>query len=85
MDGIEPEELAAAGPVERVRAFVRAADAWLMAFARTAKYVPFGPERVFGCAVGLEAESYNFVLVLSGRANDIAPEMLRRLLRMPYV
>ncbi len=85
VDGIEPEELVAAGPMKRVRAFVRAADACLMAFARTAKYVPFGPERVFGCAVGLEAESYNFVLVLSGRANDIAPEMLRRLLRTPYV
>ena len=85
VDGIEPEALAAADPEQRVHHFVSEADKWLMAFARDAKYVPCGPERVFGCVLGLQAEARNFALVLGGRANDVSPDVLRGLLRACYV
>ena len=85
MEGLATDRVAAAQGVERIREFVLAADAWLMVFARQAKLVPFGPERVFGCLIGLDVEAYNLGLGASGRAFEIAPELLRRRLRMCYV
>ena len=85
MDGLDSARLEAAADSERIREYVRAAERWLMGFARQAKYVAFGPERVFGCVLGLEAEADNLVLVIGGRANDIAPDLLRRHLKACYV
>ena len=77
MDGLSTDGMAAAQGLARAREFARAADAWLMTFAREAKRVPFGPERVFGCALGLEAERYNVTLAVGGRAAGIEPDVLR--------
>jgi len=85
MEGLEVAGVASARRAGRIRAFVRAADEWLMGFARRAKYVPFGPERVFGCLVGLEAEAHNVGVAVAGRANEIDPARLRLELRACYV
>jgi len=85
MEGIRLEVPADAAPAERTHLFAVASDRWLMDYARAAKYVPFGPERVFGCALGLEAEAYNSVLAVGGRASHVAPAVLRRHLRATYV
>ena len=84
LDGIKQDDLDAPEPEQRVAQFVREAADWLMAYVRRAKYVPFGAERVFGCVIGLDAECYNLALVLAGRGNDVAPDVLRRLLRACY-
>ena len=85
MPGLETDGLAAAQGAERIQAFEAQADAWLMGFAHQAQYVAFGPERVFGCAVGLLAEADNLSLAIGGRANGIAPGLLRQHLRTCYV
>jgi V/A-type H+-transporting ATPase subunit C len=83
--GLDTERVAAAEGLGRIRAFTGAGEEWLMAFARDARFVAFGPERVFGCAVGLMAEADNLVLAVAGRANGIAPDVLRPRLRTCYV
>lgn len=85
MPGLDGDRVAAAEGLERIQLFTSAGDAWLMALARDAQYVAFGPERVFGCAVGLMAEADNLVLAVGGRANGIAPDVLRPCLRACYV
>jgi len=75
----------AAEGTARVRAFARAADEWLMAHARTARCAAFGPERVFGYLVGLEAELYNLEVAAGGRVGGIAAEELAPRLRACYV
>jgi len=85
MPGLDIGRVAAAEGLGRVQSFTRAGEEWLMAFARDARFVPFGPERVFGCAVGLMAEAGNLVLAVAGRANGIAPDVLRLRLRTCYV
>ncbi len=85
LEGLDAGGLGAAQGPGRIRQFVRAADAWLMDFARAAKHVAFGPERVFGCLVGLAAEAHNLGLAAAGRANGIAPAILRPTLMACYV
>ena len=85
MDGLPVEDIASARSSVRIREFVRAADHWLMDFVREARMVTFGPERVFGCIVGLLAEAHNVGLVGAGRANGIAPDVLRPHLKATYV
>jgi len=84
MDGLSTDGMAAAQGLARAREFARVADAWLMAFTREARLVPFGPERVFGCALGLEAERCNVTLAVGGRAAGIEPDVLRGRLRACY-
>jgi hypothetical protein len=85
LDGIRLEGMEEAEGIERTRAFVRAADRWLMELVRPAPLTAFGPDRVFGCVVGLEAESYNMRIAVVGRANDMNADELRDHLRVPYV
>ena len=85
MPGLDAERVAAAEGLGRIQAFTGAGEEWLMAFARDARFVPFGPERVFGCAVGLMAEADNLVLAVAGRAHGIAPDVLHPRLRTCYV
>ena len=85
MPGFDTERVAAAEGPARIQAFTGAGEEWVMAFARDARFVPFGPERVFGCALGLRAEADNLVLAVAGRANGIAPDVLRPRLRTCYV
>jgi V/A-type H+-transporting ATPase subunit C len=84
MDGLATARLAEAAGLDRVRAFVAAADEWLMDYARQAKAVTFGPERVFGYLVAMEAELYNLRVAAGGRAAGIAPELLAGRLRACY-
>ncbi len=83
--GMEAGALAPESEAQAVRAFVRAADAWLMDFARQAQRVAFGPERVFGCLVGLDAEAHNVAMAVVGRARGISASRLRGHLRACYV
>ncbi len=69
----------------RLRGFVRAADEWLMAHARDARNVPFGPERVFGFLLGMQAELQNLKMVLTGRALGVPADVLTGRLRAVYV
>ena len=85
LDGLRAGPITAAAQPEQLREFAREADRWLMDFVRGGKLVPFGPECVFGCLVGLEAEAHNMALVVAGRGNDIEPGHLRRSLRACYV
>ena len=85
MEGLQVQALFGLDGLRRIGAFATASDSWLMECAREAKYVVFGPERVFGYLVGLEAELHNLGLCASGRAMGILPELLRRRLRACYV
>jgi hypothetical protein len=76
---------AAAEGLARVRVFATAADAWLMAYARGARQVAFGPERVFGYLVGLDAELHNLKVAVGGLARGVAPDLLAGRLRACYV
>ncbi len=69
----------------RLRDFVRASDEWLMAHARDARNVPFGPERVFGFLLGMQAELQNLKMVLAGRALGVPSDVLTGRLRAVYV
>jgi V/A-type H+-transporting ATPase subunit C len=69
----------------RLRGFVRAADEWLMAHARDARTVSFGPERVFGYLLGMQAELENLGMVLAGRALGVPAQVLAGRLRAVYV
>jgi hypothetical protein len=69
----------------QIRDFIRLADRWLVGYVREARLVAFGPERVFGCMVGLEAESLNLALSVVGWANEVEPERLLDCLRASYV
>jgi len=85
MHGLGPGIHEPTKALARLRAFAKAADEWLMAYAREAKRVPFGPERVLGYLVGLEAELYNLKVAAAGRANDVPADLLEGRLRACYV
>ncbi len=71
--------------VQHLRSFVSAADRWLMEYARAAKLIAFGPERIFGALLGLQSEAYNMRVAIVGRANGISGELLGKHLRAGYV
>jgi len=77
MSGLDAAGISEAEGTDRIRAFVHAADEWLMDYTREARMVPFGPERVFGCLAGLEAEAHNMRVAVVGRANNVSPQVLR--------
>jgi hypothetical protein len=85
LDGLDAGEMAGAEDTERIRAFVHAGDRWIMDHVRVGRFVPFGPERVFACMVGLETEAYNMGVAVVGKANDVAAEQLSEHLRPCYV
>jgi hypothetical protein len=62
-----------------------ATDNYLLDMLRPVKYIPFGPERVFGYLCGLAAEVFNLKLLLGGKVHRIENNLLRERLRRTYV
>ncbi len=71
--------------IQRLREFVDSADEWLMDYARKAKLVAFGPERIFGAVMGLDSEAHNMRVSIVGRANKISADLLKKHLKAGYV
>jgi len=76
------EEGAGAREVERV---ARLGDQALMQRVRAFRWVPFGPETVFGYLWGLRAEADNLKAVVGGVQAGVPPEVIRQQLRPTYV
>ena len=58
---------------------------YLLDTIKLAKYITFGPERVFGYLCGLDVETYNLKLVIGGKINKIEGQLLKDRLRNCYV
>jgi vacuolar-type H+-ATPase subunit C/Vma6 len=65
--------------------FERLTDNYLLGKLYPAKFVPFGPERVFGYLCGLAAETYNLRLAIGGKVNRVNIGLIEERLRAPYV
>ena len=61
-----------------------ATDNYLLDMLRPVKYIPFGPERVFGYFCGLTTEVFNLKLLLGGKIHRIENNLLRERLRKTY-
>ena len=61
-----------------------ATDNYLLDMLRPVKYIPFGPERVFGYLCGLTTEVFNLKLVLGGKVHRVENNLLRERLRKTY-
>ena len=61
-----------------------ATDNYLLDMLRPVKYIPFGPERVFGYLFGLTTEVFNLKLVLGGKVHRVENNLLRERLRKTY-
>ena len=62
-----------------------ATDNYLLDMLRPVKYIPFGPERVFGYLCGLTTEVFNLKLALGGKVHRIENNLLKERLRKTYV
>lgn len=60
-------------------------DNYLLDIIRPVKYIPFGPERVFGYLCGLTTEVFNLKLVLGGKVHRLESKFLKERLRKTYV
>ncbi|MFW6456872.1 MAG: V-type ATPase subunit [Planctomycetota bacterium] len=85
LDGFKLQDISDLEGTERIRAVVHAGEKWLMGYVREGRLVPFGPERVFACLLGLETESYNMCVAVVGRANQMTADLLEGHLRPCYV
>lgn len=65
--------------------FEQLLDNYLLDIVKPAKYIAFGPERIFGYLCGLHREVYNLKLVIGGRVNKIDGILLKDRLRNCYV
>jgi len=83
--GVQAARLRDLRGAARVREFVRQMDEALADYVRQARSVAFGPERVFGYAIGMQTEVFNLKLMVGGRAADVAPALLEERLRPGYV
>ena len=61
-----------------------ATDNYLLDMLRPVKYIPFGPERVFGYFCGLTTEVFNLKLLLGGKVHRVENNLLRERLRKTY-
>lgn len=61
-----------------------ATDNYLLDMLRPLKYIPFGPERVFGYLCGLTTEVFNLKLLLGGKVHRVENNLLRERLRKTY-
>lgn len=61
-----------------------ATDNYLLDMLRPVKYIPFGPERVFGYLSGLATEVFNLKLLLGGKVHRVENNLLRERLRKTY-
>ncbi|MBS3761839.1 MAG: V-type ATPase subunit [Planctomycetes bacterium] len=85
MEGLDVSGLSSGSGIEKIRSFAQSYDRWLMDYAREARYIAFGPERIFGGLLGLSAESYNMGLAVVGRANQVDPDRLSERMKALYV
>lgn len=60
-------------------------DNYLLDIIEPVKFIPFGPERVFGYLCGLTAEIFNLKLVLGGKVHRLESKFLKERLRKTYV
>ncbi|MDO8136094.1 MAG: V-type ATPase subunit [Candidatus Brocadiales bacterium] len=65
--------------------YERHTEDYLMDRLEPARYVTFGPERVFGYLSGLTTEVFNLRLTLGGVLNKLGKDALRERLRKTYV
>jgi len=70
---------------EEVDRVARRGDRVLMEGARSVRWVPFGPEPLFGYLWGLRAEADNLKSVVGGLQAGVSPEVIRDQLRPTYV
>ena len=61
-----------------------ATDNYLLDMLRPVKYIPFGPERVFGYLCGITTEVFNLKLLLGGKAHRVENNLLKERLRRTY-
>jgi len=61
-----------------------ATDNYLLDVLSPVKYIPFGPERVFGYLCGLATEVFNLKLLLGGKIHRVENNLLRERLRKAY-
>lgn len=64
--------------------YEKLADNYLLDLIRPVKFIPFGPERVFGYLCGFTAEVFNLKLVLGGKVHRLENKFLKERLRKPY-
>ncbi|MEP9412035.1 MAG: V-type ATPase subunit [Candidatus Brocadia sp.] len=65
--------------------YEKLADNYLLDLIRPVKFIPFGPERVFGYLCGFTVEVFNLKLVLGGKVHRIEENLLKERLRKTYV
>jgi len=71
--------------VEEVKRVGRLGDQALMERVRAVRWVPFGPEPVFGYLWGLRVEADNLKAVVGGLQAGVSPDIIREQLRPTYV
>ena len=70
---------------EEAQWLARRGDEVLMEQVRAVRWIPFGPEPVFGYLWGLRTEADNLKAVVGGLQAGVAPEAIREQLRPTYV
>ncbi|MFQ5956148.1 MAG: V-type ATPase subunit [Candidatus Brocadiales bacterium] len=65
--------------------YERHASDYLMERLEPARYMVFGPERVFGYLAGLTTELFNLRLLIGGKINKLSPQVIEGMLRRTYI
>ncbi len=78
-------EIFAGSPKNLFTRFERLTDNYLLRKLRPARFLTFGPERVFGYLCGLTTETYNLRLTIVGKVNRVNVGLIQERLREPYV
>ena len=79
------DDVFSAPEAERVTSLTRRGENLVLDFAKAAKTVAFGPDRIYGYLCGLRTEVFNLRLVLAGKVNRISSRLLQARLRGQYV
>lgn len=79
------DEIFAEPPKNLFTRFERLTDDYFLRKLHPAKFMPFGPERVFGYLCGFTTETYNLRLTIGGKVNRSNIDLIRERLREPYV
>ncbi|MHB9922191.1 V-type ATP synthase subunit C [Clostridium botulinum] len=65
--------------------FEKLSDNFLMEYVKKAKYITFGLEPIIGFIIGKETEIKVLRIIMIGKLNSVAPEVIRERLRDIYV
>lgn len=68
-----------------IAALERSADEYLARYARNARFVTFGIEPLVAYLLAVQSEVRQVRIVLTGKANGLAPEVIKERLRETYV